>query len=428
MTKRLVIWIALWTLITALALALHLGVRHRGGAHGPIADSLIPAANALHLVSIPVRSTLRRLELTDHLSPLALTAVAAGIGWLGVIALLAGANEARVALVRRLPKAAAYADAPIKPRFDLARRRFLINAGCGAAAISVTGAGAKAAIVDPGDIVLRRYTIPIRNLPAALDGLRIVQISDTHLGPAVSAAHVRSAVRLAMQQKSDLAVLTGDYIEGGNSYIAQAAELFAPLFARGGPRLGVLGVLGNHDFYGDAAMLRSALEQVGVRMIDNNRVFLSAPTMTWSDEPPPHARDESSSRVVPADALCFAGLGDLDEDTTDTPRAFRNVPSDTPRILICHQPDTVELPDVRRQRIDLALCGHTHGGQVSLPILGTLVIPSRYGRKYAGGLVQGPTGPVIISRGVGMSILPIRWNVPPEVVVVTLAKTSADAG
>lgn len=416
------IWTAAWAVISIITIALHLGVRQRdgGGAEGPIADALVPVANAVHLASVPVRSSLRKAGLADDLSPLDMSIVSASAGWCIIIAALAGANEARRVLVHRL--AAVRTDAPKDARtFDPTRRRFLINAGCGVAALGATSAGAKAAMVDPRDLVIRRYTVPIRGLPSAFDGLRIVQVSDTHLGPAVSAAHVRRAVQLALRQNPDLVVLTGDYIEAGNSYIQQAAELFAPLTARGGPRLGVLGVLGNHDYYGDASMLRSALERIGIRMIDNDRTFLIARTMSWSTEPPPHARDESPSPVVVgAGALCFAGLGDLDEDAADTRRAFRHVPSSTPRILLCHQPDTVELSHMRRERIDLALCGHTHGGQIALPFIGAPVVPSQFGQKYVGGLVRGPGGPVIVSRGVGMSILPVRWNVPPEVVVVTL--------
>ena len=68
------------------------------------------------------------------------------------------------------------------------------------------------------------------------------------------------------------------------------------------------------------------------------------------------------------------------------------------------------------------ISGHTHGGQVRLPLIGTPMIPSQFGQKYAGGLVQGPAFPVLISRGVGMSLLPVRFNVPPEIVEITLTR------
>jgi predicted MPP superfamily phosphohydrolase len=98
---------------------------------------------------------------------------------------------------------------------------------------------------------------------------------------------------------------------------------------------------------------------------------------------------------------------------------------ETPRLVIAHEPDTAEigpLRDADAPRIDLMLSGHTHGGQVRLPLVGAPIVPSRYGQKYAGGLVEGPRFPVLVSRGIGMSILPIRFAVAPEIVEVTLTR------
>jgi hypothetical protein len=329
-------------------------------------------------------------------------------------------NEARCAALRHAaPRRECSAG-----RVDPSRRRFVINAAFGVIGAGLPAAAADAAAVEPADLVLRRYTVPIRGLSPALAGLRILHLSDTHLGPGVPESLIRRAVRLALERRPDLVVLTGDYIRDGTSCIDRAADLFAPLAGPGGARLGALAVLGNHDHHGDAARMRSALERVGVRVVDNDRHFLDARTMSWTTNPPLHARDEPRSAamnpVVPG-MLCVAGLGDLDEGVIDTASAFAGVPGDTPRVLLCHQPDTVEHPRVRRLRIDLALCGHTHGGQVSLPIVGAPIVPSRFGDRYVGGLARGPGGAVVISRGIGTSLLPVRWNVPPEVVEVTLA-------
>lgn len=420
MRKRIVIWAGVWAALAALTAAGQVWVRGRAGEGGGVVDRLVPAANALHLVTVPVRAALRRSGAAAGMSPGAITAASAVIGWLALIGALAALNEARLGVIRRggsgrddehaaLSRPTADpADEQDGDIIDLARRRFLVNAGCGAAAIGASATGAKAAFVDPADLLVRRYRLPIAGLPAALDGLKIVQVSDTHLGPAVPAELVERAVRRAIALRPDVVALTGDYIEGALSYIEEAARIFSPLVERGGARLGALGVLGNHDWYGDGPAVRSALERIGVRMIDNGRIFLDAETLAWRDDPPEQG-------------LCFAGLGDLDEDATDTDRAFRGVPAAMPRILLCHQPDTVEEDAVRAERVDAALCGHTHGGQIALPLVGPLVIPSRFGRKYAGGLVRGPCGPVVVSRGVGMSIVPIRWNVPPEVVEVSLS-------
>jgi predicted MPP superfamily phosphohydrolase len=90
--------------------------------------------------------------------------------------------------------------------------------------------------------------------------------------------------------------------------------------------------------------------------------------------------------------------------------------------LLSHNPDVAEDPILlaSRLRVDLMISGHTHGGQVRLPLLGTPIVPSRFGSRYAGGFVKGPAFPVIISRGIGMSLLPVRWNVAPEIVEIEL--------
>lgn len=261
---------------------------------------------------------------------------------------------------------------------------------------------------NPRGPALRRYTVGIRGLPRELEGLRLAHLSDTHLGLPFSARRITRAVRLALSRRPDLFVLTGDYITTGCAHIERAAELLAPLAGRESGAKGALAVLGNHDHYGDAARMRAALERVGIRVIDNGRAFMDE-RGGWRENPG-------------GAALCFAGLADLEEDRPDPAAALGDVPADMPRVLLCHHPDTLELPALAAHRIDLALCGHTHGGQVSLPFLGAPIIPSRYGQKYRGGMVESPVGPAIVSRGVGMSLLPIRWNVPPEVVEVRLER------
>jgi predicted MPP superfamily phosphohydrolase len=95
-----------------------------------------------------------------------------------------------------------------------------------------------------------------------------------------------------------------------------------------------------------------------------------------------------------------------------------------PRLLLSHNPDAAEDPRFlrARHRVDLMLSGHTHGGQVRLPVVGAPVIPSKYGQKYAAGLVQGPRCPVYVSRGLGLSGLPVRFGVPPEIVLFELQR------
>lgn len=287
---------------------------------------------------------------------------------------------------------------------DLSRRRLLTDAPVALAGLSGSAALGVSVLAEPWDLRRASYTVPVRGLPAPLDRLRIIQLADTHLGPRIPGWHIQRSVQMALEARPDLILLTGDYIHNGARYINHAAALFRPLTSAGIP---CVGVMGNHDWYGDGPAVRAAMSAIGIRMIDNDRIHLSA-DKRLVDTPSP-------------DAICIAGVGDLLEDVVDLDAALAGIDSETPRILLSHNPDVAEMigPD---RRVDLMLCGHTHGGQVRVPLLGTPWVPSRYGSRYAGGLVQGPACPVVISRGVGMSIMPVRLGVPPEVVEIVLTR------
>jgi predicted MPP superfamily phosphohydrolase len=306
----------------------------------------------------------------------------------------------------------AFADAAPAPciRPALSRRAFVTDSALVTGAACVGAAGVYSSFVTPWSLKLARYTVPIAGLPRALDGLRLVQLTDTHLGPRIPASFISEAVELALSLKPDVYLLTGDYVHMGTTYIEPAAALFRPLLERRAGFVGTLGVLGNHDHYADAPMMSAALAAIGVRMIDNRRLFLD-----------PHDR-ELAPIMRTHDALCIAGVGDYLEGVVDIPSALHDVPDAVPRLLLSHNPDVAEHPDLvtPRRRIDLMIAGHTHGGQVRLPIIGSPAIPSRFGQKYAHGLINGPACPVLISAGVGMSLVPVRVGVRPEVVEITL--------
>ncbi len=334
------------------------------------------------------------------------------------------------------------------PRFSLARRRFLVEAPCSVIGVTAIGGASYASLVGPWSLRVDRIRVPIADLPTAAEGLRIVQITDTHYGPRVPLWLIREAVDRALALKPDIIALTGDYVHYEARHIKAGAEAFRPLLDAAIP---TVGVLGNHDWYADGQAMAAAMRGVGVRMIDNDRTWFDMRTRKFTDSP------------ASQHAICFAGVGDLMTHIVDVRAALSGVDPAMPRILLAHEPDTLELPalsggsgawlaHVRRgrktvrdftpeygqgiaegnthtnqptPRLDLALCGHTHGGQVRLPIIGAPLVPSSFGEKYAGGLVAGPTCPVVISRGVGMSILPIRIGVPPEITEITLTRASA---
>lgn len=266
--------------------------------------------------------------------------------------------------------------------------------------LPLMGVGTWAVWVEPARLAVRRYTVAISGLPDWAEGLRLVQLSDTHYGPYIPLYHLRRAVRRANGLEADLVVLTGDYVHRTPAAIEQGVGVLGELRAR----RGVFAVLGNHDHWEDAEAIRRVLREGGIRVLDWDRVFLGA---------------EGLSVEPQGQSLCLAGFGDLWEDPRPPATALHGVPPQVPRIVLSHNPDQAEqVPS--GLRVDLMLAGHTHGGQVRLPGWGTPLVPSRYGQKYAGGRCPGPGFPVVVSRGVGMAYLPLRWGVRPELVEVTL--------
>ncbi len=293
---------------------------------------------------------------------------------------------------------------------DPSRRVFLSRSVLGVGTIGAIASPTYATLIAPWSIEVRRYSVPIRGLPAAFEGLRAVQFSDAHLGPRIPASFIRSAVQQTVELRPDLLLLTGDYIHDNIKDIDPIARLCKPMIDAA--RFGAVGVLGNHDWWGDGPRMSRALNDQGALMIDNDRVWLDPSSMHLT-------------RTPTSGGLAIVGLGDLTEDAIDVRRAFRGIEAITPRLVLAHQPDTAEIGRMAypgSPRVDLMCSGHTHGGQVKIPLIGTPLVPSNYGSKYAGGLVQGPAFPVIVSRGIGMSLLPVRFGVPPEIVEITLTR------
>ncbi|MBL8761025.1 MAG: metallophosphoesterase [Phycisphaerae bacterium] len=366
-------------------------------------------ANVLNVLCAPGWGIVHRVSGHWHTDSLGAAFLAASLSWTGWfvgLAMLGALRRAAAGIPRSRARAVPASSS---------RRRFLFDGTLGLGCASTLAVGADATLVEPWDLRVTRYDVPIAGLPASLVGLKLVQLSDTHLGPRIPASFIRDVVTQTLALKPDIVLLTGDYVHDGPRWIEPAARLFEPLVA---PGRVVVGVLGNHDWWAGGRRMADALTRIGVRMIDNARCFYDPRSRSL-------VNDANESHE---ECLCLAGLGDLKEDHVDFDAALSGVPESMPRLVLAHRPDTAELPELhapRPPRIDLMLCGHTHGGQVRLPIVGTPMVPSRYGSKYAAGLVQGPACRVLISRGVGMSILPLRFGVPPEIVEITLTRAPA---
>ncbi len=253
--------------------------------------------------------------------------------------------------------------------------------------------------IEPGWVVTRGTPVPIARWPAEIGPLRIAALADLHIGaPHITLDKLREIVSSVNAERPDLVVLLGDYVIHGvvggrhvdiEPTAAALRDLRAPL--------GVFAVLGNHDWWYDGPRTTRALEAAGIRVLE----------------------DAAAAVTVRGRPLWIAGVSDARTRGADVARALAAVPERAPVIVLTHNPDLfVRLPD----RVLLTVAGHTHGGQVNLPVLGRLIVPSRFGERYAIGHVHENGRDLFVSPGIGTSIIPVRFRVPPEISLVTVGR------
>lgn len=228
--------------------------------------------------------------------------------------------------------------------------------------------------------------------------LKIVLVSDIHIGGLhVPPKRVKDLVTVINAQSPDLVLIAGDFVDGHKSR-NENSDKFNAAIESGMKHLGDITapmgtytVLGNHDSWYGNDVLQTFLTQSGIRILTNES-------------------------AAPREGLCLVGLADADTGHED-PKAFETCTDDDTKIALMHSPDSFP---VLPMSTDLAFAGHTHGGQINLPLLGRAVTASKLGKPYAYGLVDYNGIPVWITAGVGTSIMPARFRSSPEIVVLTL--------
>lgn len=237
-------------------------------------------------------------------------------------------------------------------------------------------------------------TITLPDLASAFNKYRIVQISDFHLGTWLDTQALLEIVDLVNGQEPDLVAITGDFISFDPSkYIPDLIDILSNLSSTDG----VFAVLGNHDHYTDAGMVRSALQQSNIIEL-RNEVHL--------------IRRNSSS-------LCLAGIDDFMTGHAELDKVISQLPNDgSPVILLAHEPDFADI-SAASGKFALQMSGHTHGGQICLPGWGNLYLP-RHGRKYPSGIYKVKNMLQYTNRGLGTSWLRFRYKCPPEITVFNL--------
>ena len=281
----------------------------------------------------------------------------------------------------------------------MTRRRFLIASAGAAGGLTIYGGE-----IERHWIEITRRDVFVAGLPQAFDGFRIAQLSDIHMDEYTEPFFLRDAVRHINSLNPDAAFLTGDFVSYGvlpNRFAVSAAWECANLLNQiECPQR--YAVLGNHDVVVGRKHVSAALTANGITVLINDHLPI----------------ERKGAR------FWLAGLDDAVEGKPDPelaiPAPIRNLPHE-PIVLLCHAPDYVDdlLTSPAGRAVSFVLAGHTHGGQIRLPLIGAIELPD-LGRKYVEGWFRLGSLQLYVNRGLGTVGVPIRFNCPPEIALLTL--------
>lgn len=252
--------------------------------------------------------------------------------------------------------------------------------------------------IEPRSLVVTRVSVPLAGLTHEL---RVVAMADLQPAePIESLARIEAIVERMNAERGDLVVLLGDYV--GRRWLSTGfihPHDAVPLLGRLTAPMGVYAVLGNHDWWWDGPEMRRLLAEQGIAVLEDRA-----------------ARAENGVK-----ALWVAGLSDPVSRAYDLAATLAQTDASAPVVLLSHTPDI--FPEVPAG-VGLTLAGHTHGGQVDLPLLGRPIVPSRFGERFAQGLIEEGGRRLFVTSGIGTAYIAVRFRVPPEIVVLTLTPTA----
>ncbi len=251
--------------------------------------------------------------------------------------------------------------------------------------------------LEPSSLGVRRHVIQVPEWRAPNGALRIALLGDFHVGsPFNDLVKLREIVEVTNRQRPDLILLAGDYvIQGVFGGTPVSPEEIASVLGGLQAPAGVYAVLGNHDYWWGAEAVRMSLQDSGIPVLEDEAV---------------HVRGQGFD-------FWLVGISDWWEGKHDIARALARIPGGEVAIAFTHNPDV--FPEIPR-RVALTLAAHTHGGQVCLPLIGSPIVPSVYGQRFAAGIIEEGGRHLFVTPGLGTSIFPVRFGVPPEISIVEL--------
>ncbi len=248
---------------------------------------------------------------------------------------------------------------------------------------------ARSALNEANTLEIEEITISLKRLPKKLDGFRLVHLSDIHHSPFTNLEHIENAVQIANDLSPDMFVLTGDYVSHETEYVEPVSEVMGRLESE----FGTYACLGNHDHWTDAEAVTKSLRNHEIKVLINEGFRFTAKDVSFW--------------------LC--GVDDYMLKQTDLKAALHGSFPDEMKMLLAHNP--VIIRQAMKHDVDVMFSGHTHGGQVKIREKEKKILAHR---RLTSGLHERKNTKIYITRGIGTVVLPVRYQCPPEISLITL--------